>query len=371
MTHSVLLLQLALAAAEGVTDGGRSGGEGSPEQVHLALGGGPAEMTAMWVTQPDAPSRPTAANEATVEYWEAATGPGSRVSARGSTDVFLVPVSWEANGGDFIRSNISRRLLTHNATMLGLKPRTRYGYRVGSNETGGWSSEFFFVSQPTLASLREPGAMPVRVGWVGDMGDTNGRSFPQLEAEALTGSLDALIHVGDIAYDLDTRADESLLRGAPPLDLVVDQGAPPTGNTGLDGGKGDQYMRDFEPVASSIPYMVCPGNHEFNFNHTAFTHRFNGMPAPAANHTIPPEAGANVAGRRNNWWYSFNVGNAHFISLNSGVVIDPLVVTAASRYRWDCEWWLPLISCLADSSRIAPPPSPLPSPARARAPSHV
>ena len=322
-------------------------------------------MTAMWVTQPDVPSR-AAVPGSFVQYWESATGPTSRVSVEGATDVFSVPVSWEANGGDFIRSNISRELLVHNATMQGLRPRTRYGYRVGSNATG-WSSEFFFVSQPTLASLREPGAEPVRVGWVGDMGDTNGRSFPQLEAEALAGNLDALIHVGDIAYDLDTRADESqaLLR------LREDDLAPPSGNTGLDGGKGDQYMRDFQPVASSLPYMVCPGNHEFNFNRTmahhfcqfhlissfaacfaslnscvldvnvdvlladsAFTHRFNGMPMPAS-HTIPPEAGTNVGGKPNNWWYSFNIGGAHFISLNSGVVIDPVAVTAASRYKWD------------------------------------
>ena len=350
----LLLLQFVLLAAtvvettapppEGsIGDDGRSSGEGSPEQVHLSLGSTPAEMTAMWVTQPDVPSRPTATG-ATVEYWEAAAGPGSRTSAQGSTDIFPVPVSWEANGGDFIRSNISRRLLMHKATMQGLRARARYGYRVGSNATG-WSSKFFFVSQPTLTSLREPGAVPVRVGWVGDMGDTNGRSFPQLEAEAFTGNLDALLHVGDIAYDLDTRADESLLQGAPPANLL---GPPPTGNTGLDGGKGDQYMRDFEAVASSIPYMVCPGNHEFNFNYSAFTHRFNGMPVSggdAVMHTIPPEAGANVGGRRNNWWYSFNIGNAHFISLNSGVVIDPVEVTAASRYHWDCE-------------RLPPPPPP-------------
>lgn len=246
------------AAAQGHAGGerGSSAGEGSPEQVHLSLGGTPAQMTAMWVMQPDVPSRPSSSGAA-VQYWEAAAGAASRISAGGSTDVFPVPVSWEANGGDFIRSNISRLLLVHKATMQGLRPRTRYGYRVGGNDTG-WSSEFFFVSQPTLASLREPAAPPVRVGWVGDMGDTNGRSFPQLEAEALAGNLDALIHVGDIAYDLDTRADESL-RLQQPVAGGVEAAAPPTGNTGLDGGKGDQYMRDFEDVAASLPYMVCPG----------------------------------------------------------------------------------------------------------------
>jgi hypothetical protein len=37
-------------------------------------------------------------------------------------------------------------------------------------------------------------------------------------------------------------------------------------------------MRELQPIAAKVPYMVCPGNHEFNFNFTAFTHRFNGMP---------------------------------------------------------------------------------------------
>lgn len=29
-------------------------------------------------------------------------------------------------------------------------------------------------------------------------------------------------------------------------------------------------------------------------------------------------------------------GNAHFVSLNSGVVVDPVDVTKSSRYDWDC-----------------------------------
>ena len=42
-----------------------------------------------------------------------------------------------------------------------------------------------------------------------------------------------------------------------------------------------------------------------------------------------------MAGKRNNWWYSFNIGNAHLISLSSSVVTAPTEVTNGSRYRWD------------------------------------
>ena len=53
------------------------------------------------------------------------------------------------------------------ATMTGLRPRTRYHYRVGGDATG-WSRALEFRSQSTVDAL------PVRVGVLGDFGDTNG-----------------------------------------------------------------------------------------------------------------------------------------------------------------------------------------------------
>lgn len=29
-----------------------------------------------------------------------------------------------------------------------------------------------------------------------------------------------------------------------------------------DGQVGDEFMRQIEPIAAYVPYMVCPGNHE-------------------------------------------------------------------------------------------------------------
>ena len=92
-------------------------------------------------------------------------------------------------------------------------------------------------------------------------------------------------------------------------------------------------MNDLESIATTVPYMVCPGNHEFNFNFSAFTHRFNGM--PHSDTPIMRSAGPNVAGKRNNWWYSYDIANVHVISLNSGVVTAPMEVTNTSRYRWN------------------------------------
>ena len=66
---------------------------------------------------------------------------------------------------------------------------------------------------------------------------------------------------------------------------------------------------------------------------------------------------------RNNWWYSFNIGNAHFVSLNSNAVMDPVVVTNTSRYQWDYpvsvqieQWqWLQQDLKAADRNRSSAP----------------
>ena len=59
---------------------------------------------------------------------------------------------------------------------------------------------------------------------------------PSLEAlikETKTGQYTAALHVGDFAYDLFS-----------------------------DGGEnGDEFMRRIVPIASTLPYMTCPGNH--------------------------------------------------------------------------------------------------------------
>lgn len=62
----------------------------------------------------------------------------------------------------------------------------------------------------------------------GDMGNENAQSLPRLQDEALRQMYDAIIHVGDFAYDM--HSDNSLV--------------------------GDQFMRQIEPIAAYLPYMV-------------------------------------------------------------------------------------------------------------------
>ena len=191
------------------------------------------------------------------------------------------------------------------AIMTDLIPSTEYSYRVG-NDVDGWSSTFTFRSLPTTDD-----PSPVTFALVGDWGihDNSATTLPALENELKSNSIDAVIHVGDIAYDMD------LIRGK----------------------VGDDFMEAIEPIASAIPYMACPGNHEFNYNFTAFTHRFSGLPHPSTPpyDKIPASLGTNVGGKKNNWFYSFDFKNVHFVSLSTELVVDILDVTNTSRYGFN------------------------------------
>jgi hypothetical protein len=54
------------------------------------------------------------------------------------------------------------------------------------------------------------------------------------------GRNDLLLHLGDFAYDL------------------MDN----------NGAVGDTFFDQIEPIASNVPYMGCPGNHERHNNFT-------------------------------------------------------------------------------------------------------
>ena len=121
----------------------------------------------------------------------------------------------------------------HTVTMTDLEPETYYLYRVGSSQ--GWSDLFFTRTHPAGTDWAPTIAL------YGDLGNENAASLPFLQRDISEGSYDLVIHVGDMAYDM---AEEN-------------------------GGRGDVFMEQIEPIASVVPYMVCPGNHEhhYNFSH--------------------------------------------------------------------------------------------------------
>lgn len=89
--------------------------------------------------------------------------------------------------------------------------------------------------------------------------------------------ISAYIHIGDFAYDLEN-----------------------------DGGsRGDGYMKMMEPITSTYPYMVTAGNHETFANFSNFNMRFR---MPYFEDT-------------QNFYYSYNIENVHFITMNLDLII--------------------------------------------------
>jgi len=90
-------------------------------------------------------------------------------------------------------------------------------------------------------------------------------------------NISAFIHVGDMAYNI----------------------------IGRGGKKGDDYMNTVQKFTATMPYMITAGNHENYHNFSLFNMRFQ-MP--------------NFQQSQNHY-YSFNLGNMHFVSFNLELIL--------------------------------------------------
>ncbi|XP_018324347.1 acid phosphatase type 7 [Agrilus planipennis] len=230
-----------------------------PEQVHLAYGDTPYDYVVTWSTFNDT-------HLSTVKYGIN----GLILTAQGSATKFV-------DGG---RQKHTQYI--HKVVLKNLTADSRYLYHCGSRL--GWSDLFWFKTPPPEENWQPTIAL------FGDMGNENAQSLSRLQDETQRGMYDAILHVGDFAYDMDSQ--NALI--------------------------GDQFMRQIEPVAAYVPYMTCPGNHEERYNFSNYRYRFN-MP-----------------GSPDNIMYSFNMGPVHFISISTEVYyflnygIKPMVF----QYEW-------------------------------------
>ncbi|GIX92566.1 acid phosphatase type 7 [Caerostris darwini] len=214
-----------------------------PEQIHLSLGQNPTEMVVTWTTMD-----PT--NTSTVEY--------GRVRIN---QVKTGYVTKFVDGG-----SLARVLYIHRVVLTDLLPGTNYVYHCGS--TDGWSAVYWFTTIPDDTNWSP------RLVVYGDLGNINAQSLPRIQEEVQKGMYDALLHVGDMAYDMDT--DNATV--------------------------GDEFMRQIETIAAYLPYQVCVGNHEAAYNFSNYVNRFSMI---------------NQEGNINNHFYSFDIGPAHIIAFST------------------------------------------------------
>lgn len=203
-------------------------------------------MYVTWLTHEKAPGKPT------VEF--------GLESGKYNSTSFGRMIQFQTSYSRYIY----RVLLDH------LQFNTTYFYRCGSKEVG-WSTEYSFTTRPKNQEDWSP-----RIAVFGDMGWSNGVSFPFLKQRVAENAYDAIFHVGDLAYDMHTS----------------------------QGALGDLFMRELEPIAANVAYQVVVGNHENDgYNFSDYDNRF----------TMIHEK----TGKISNHFYSFNIGPAHVIGFSS------------------------------------------------------
>lgn len=217
-----------------------------PEQVHLSLSGDdPTKMMVSWVT--------LTGSSSTVQYG---------LESHKLTET--------ASGSVLTYTKAGWVGTIHRAAMTSLQPGAKYFYRVGDVDTNKWSDVFSFNTIPNTPNR------PIVFAVLADMAyDTNSdNTVSSLIKLVDEGKVDVIVHSGDISY-----ADGFMPHF-------------------------DNFMNKVAPVASRVPYMVTPGNHEFGWNFAAYKARFY-MPGSA-----------------DSMYYGWQAGGVSFVALSSETEID-------------------------------------------------
>ncbi len=230
----------------------------TPEQIHLSFGEDDFSMYVMWATL----------NQTLNPYVEyTLVGAGSQVvTVPAETRIYAnVVYDWE-----------SAPLIAYWAEMTGLELGQYYRYRVGSSM--GMSDYFTFRSKRDFTT-----GPPAKMIWLGDWG-TGPEMDPTLDKlifETQGYQYDALMHMGDFAYELNSR----------------------------NGTNGNDFMNAIQPIAAHLPYMGCQGNHE-GPEHYCTEQWVNRFKFP---------------NNSSNFYYSFDLGFMHIAAVSTELAyeLDP------------------------------------------------
>eukprot|EP01062_Namystynia_karyoxenos_P029438 TRINITY_DN2211_c0_g1_i2.p1 TRINITY_DN2211_c0_g1~~TRINITY_DN2211_c0_g1_i2.p1 ORF type:complete len:657 (+),score=147.57 TRINITY_DN2211_c0_g1_i2:94-1971(+) len=255
----------------------RPQGQGAnvPDQLRLALAPDPArQITVSWVTYA-APTRPYVRYAALTD----AAGAELRFGVGGRAKL--------AHVTNLTRQRVNIEEYVMRITLDDLQPNTTYLYVVGDY----WPDQHA-GSRGALGDLQYFRTMPAGHTWsprllmFGDLAVDSALPAALITKMVKEGKVDAVFHAGDIAY--------SLVKNS--------------------GTYGDRWMRAMAPFASSVPYMVTPGDHDLRWGVDTWDmqQRF-AMPGWR---TVAGHPGA-VLGRWGGLWWSVDVGPVHIASYNT------------------------------------------------------
>lgn len=236
-----------------------------PDQIVLSWTGSPSSTQAItWRTTTDV-------EKSVVQYW-VMEGRQSASGAGKTTDTQVSPAeSSTTTGTSAIFQSDLGVMRIHEVNLTGLKPGTRYAYRVGDGTADGWSPVYTFVT-----AVQQPQQVSVLVA-----GDS--QSLPT-------------------NYSLWQKVLQTAVHDETPEDFLVQ-----TGDL-VDAGAEEQHWESWfaagRGVLEGLPEMPALGNHE-NARGGAgyFTAHFQ-LP------TNGPEGLKELA-------YSFDYGDVHWIVLDS------------------------------------------------------
>ncbi len=251
-----------------------------PQEIHIALGNDISSMKVMWMTMENLGNPFVQYLPVFEDNWKLAK------SSAAVNYTYEVPQKWWPTFTGVI----------YDANMEGLLPDHRYKYRVGgwdsANATVRYSAEFPFKAAPESNNPNRP----TKIATLADHGTFMLLGFAtvnkMVELKERLG-FEMVFVAGDLSY-------AGLSSAMPRLNI----------------SKEDEFehMWDLlgiqnQPIAASYPWMVGNGNHERFYNWTAYTNRYH-MPQNSA------------LGSDGNFWYSFDYGNVHWVSISSEHSLD-------------------------------------------------
>eukprot|EP00898_Chlorokybus_atmophyticus_P003512 jgi/Chlat1/4161/Chrsp27S04232 len=265
----------------------------APRGVHIAYGENPSQMVVSWLTfaptqHPIVEFQPTStqASAALLLTLLGRKGAKSKLGFGSQSPVSRVTAAVKrfTDAGE-----LQTQRWLYTAVLDGLDRGAEYSYRVGDDE--GWSEYSTFRAMRSPDDIAEHGGLQLLV--YGDMGLDNAQALRDIVKEAGTGEYDAVLHVGDIGYDLYEQ----------------------------EGGVADAFVESIQPIAARVPYMVSPGNHERTYNFSHYRAYFN-MPQRQS---------------YDNLYYSWDIGPVHFVSYNTEVFFFPDLFSEHNMKR-QYEW---------------------------------